>query len=160
MNKSHITEEQKNKWRKMADEGMTITDIAKKEGYTRKTIRTAIGFDYPVKRQYGKKAYKEDDINKMRELRLKGYYINEISKELGISEGTVSKYVSDIESRNGIKESKFWSEEDIHYVINYYKDTTMTDLAYALDKKKSQIQHKVIWLIRNGYVESKRGVGR
>lgn len=58
-----------------------------------------------------------------------------------------------------VKGTSLWDKEDIQYIIDFYSVSTLSDLAYALDKTKNQVTSKVALLQSQGKLGRKNTKG-
>lgn len=94
----------------------------------------------------------------MRNLRKEGRQVQEIAEMVGVCQDTVSRHTRGINPpkyQPEYRTTKLWSEEEIEYLIEYYPNTTMVDLALQLGKTRNQVMSRVIGLIDMGYVDRK-----
>jgi len=54
------------------------------------------------------------------------------------------------------KQYKAWTEEEVEYLINNYYNQTLLEIAKAIGRTKMSVNHKVMKLIKEGVLKSKK----
>lgn len=107
----------------------------------------------------GRPAVPKETVDRIRELKRKGYRNTLIMEETGVSRTTVLRYTKGIEPKYEIRPMLNWSIEDIYYLIDFYPLQPVREIAEALGRSYRQVEDMKDRLIREGLLVSK-GKGR